>query len=128
MRILVFGTFDHLHKGHCFLLSKAQEKGDLFVVVACDKTVKRLKGFWSDQDQKERMLAIERVYPAAVIQSGDSQDYLAPVRMIQPDLIVLGYDQQLPPGITEEDFPCPTFRVEAHEPQKYKSSFLRGGA
>ena len=43
MRVAVFGTFDLLHKGHRFVLDQAEERGDLFVVIARDSTVKTIK-------------------------------------------------------------------------------------
>jgi FAD synthetase len=125
MRVLVFGTFDHLHPGHRFLLDAAGERGELFVVVACDEVVQHIKGFLPTQNQEERMKAIEEVYPTATVLCGDAQDYLVPVREAKPDLVLLGYDQQFPPGITEADLPCPIERTEPHKPDLYKSSILR---
>jgi glycerol-3-phosphate cytidylyltransferase-like family protein len=54
----------------------------------------------------------------------ESGDFLAPIRKFSPDIILLGYDQQLPPGVQAKDFPCAVERLEAFEPQKYKSSLL----
>ncbi len=126
MRVLVFGTFDHLHPGHRFLLNRAQERGELFVVVAHDATVKRVKGFYPDQNQSERKEAIECDYPMVKVLFGDRNDYLAPIREVEPDLILLGYDQELPPGISEADIPCSAERIEAFKPEIHKSSHIRG--
>jgi len=42
--VLAFGTFDILHKGHEFLLSKAKSFGErLVVVIARDVTVEKFK-------------------------------------------------------------------------------------
>ncbi len=124
MRVLVFGTFDHLHPGHMFFLRYAQSKGDLTIVVARDETVQRIKGRPPRQVQDERMEAIKKAFPTATVLLGHVTDYLARLREVQPDLIVFGYDQRLPPGVTETDFPCRTERAEAFEPDKYKSSLL----
>lgn len=125
MRILVFGTFDHLHPGHEFLLQEASKRGDLSVVVARDRTVEIIKGKKAQQNESERKTAIKKKFPKANVLLGNPSDYLAPVREITPDLILLGYDQQLPPGVSEKDFSCPVERLPAYKPEEFKSSLRR---
>ncbi|MDO8649434.1 MAG: adenylyltransferase/cytidyltransferase family protein [Candidatus Peregrinibacteria bacterium] len=125
MRILVFGTFDALHPGHRFLLAEALKRGDLTVIVARDANVLRIKGRSPQQPEEERRAAVQEAFPAAEVILGDLEDFLVPVRAYKPDLILLGYDQELPPGVTMEDLPCPMERLSAHEPGKYKSSLMR---
>lgn len=123
----MFGTFDRLHPGHLFILKEGSARGDLHVVVARDATVERIKKRKPVDTQGERKAAIERAFPNATVMLGDDGgDYLKPVRDVQPDLILLGYDQRLPPGITDSDLPCPVERLPALEPEKYKSSLMRG--
>lgn len=124
MKVLVFGTFDHLHPGHRFLLDTAASKGELHVVIARDVNVERIKKRAPDQSEEERKKAIESVYPNATVILGDPNDFLMPVRTLKPDLILLGYDQKLPPGVSEADLPK-IERVESFEPEKYKSSLRR---
>lgn len=126
MRVLVFGTFDGLHPGHRFLLDAAEERGALSVVVARDETVLRIKGFLPQHGECERVAALRKAYPAAAVLLGDATDYLRPVHAVQPDLILLGYDQRLPPGVTPEDLSCAVERIGAYKPETYKSSLLRG--
>ena len=144
LRFLVFGTFDHLHPGHRFLLSEASKRacppgpastelstssrrrrGELHVVIARDANVERIKGRKSDQQEGERLDAISALFPDAIVVLGDPRDFLVPIHTIKPDLILLGYDQELPPGVKREDIPCPTERLPAFEPEKWKSSFRR---
>ncbi len=125
-RVLVFGTFDLLHPGHRFVLTEAQKRGDLHVVVARDATVARMKNLTPHHSEAERAAMIKAAFPEAQVRLGSGDgDFLAPVRDVQPDLIVLGYDQGLPPGVTETDFPCQVERLPAFEPDKWKSSLLR---
>lgn len=124
MKVLVFGTFDVLHPGHRFVLDEAEKRGDVSVVVARDANVQHFKGRAPKQSEAERQTAIQDQYPKATVILGHETDYLEPVRDIQPDLILLGYDQKLPPGIQEADFPCKTERLEPFHPEKYKSSLL----
>ncbi len=125
-KVLTFGTFDHLHPGHLSYLHEAASKGDLFIIVARDSNVEHIKGFSPDHTEKQRVSALQEAFPEAVVQLGDAQDYLKPVRDIAPDLILLGYDQKLPPDVTQKDLPCPVERAKAHSPEEYKSSIIRG--
>lgn len=124
-RVLVFGTFDHLHPGHRFLLDAASQRGELCIVVARTNSVEHIKGCAPEQSEDQRKAALQEAYPDATVTLGDLDDYLAPVRQWQPDLILLGYDQQMPPGVSEEDLECKVERVEAYEPEKYKSSLMK---
>jgi FAD synthetase len=126
MRVLVFGTFDDLHPGHRWFLEEANARGELFVVVARDANVERLKGRQPVQSETERQAGIVQSFPAARIVLGDPEDFLAPVRSVGPDLVVLGYDQHLPPGVREQDLPCPIERLPAYHPEEFKSSLRRG--
>ena len=125
MRVLVFGTFDGLHPGHRFVLDAASQRGDLFVVIARDRNVSHIKGRASRHAEAQRLRAVQDAYPDANVRLGEVTDFLAPVRDIAPDLILFGYDQRLPPGVTMDDFPCPVERLDAFEPEKWKSSKLR---
>ncbi|MFH1443983.1 MAG: adenylyltransferase/cytidyltransferase family protein [Candidatus Peregrinibacteria bacterium] len=122
MRVLVFGTFDRLHPGHIFVLTEAQKRGDLTVVIARDRTVEHYKGRLPMQLEEERKEAVSHAMPSATVILGDSDDYLRPVRETAPDLILLGYDQMLPEGVCTEDLPCLVERLPAFHPQRFKSS------
>ncbi|MCA9370668.1 MAG: adenylyltransferase/cytidyltransferase family protein [Candidatus Peregrinibacteria bacterium] len=125
MKILTFGTFDYLHPGHIAYLSEAASKGDLFIIVARDSNVRHIKGEAPDHTEEERIAALQEAFPDAQVRLGDTEDYLRPVFEINPDCIVLGYDQTLPPGISEKDLPCPIERAQPHRPDEFKSSILR---
>ena len=125
MRVLLFGTFDHLHPGHLFVFEEAKKRGDVSIVVARDRNVERIKGRAPDQNEEERRKTVLAAIPEAQVVLGDPGDFLAPVRSIKPDLILLGYDQRFPPGVTDADLPCPVERLPAFEPGKYKSSLRR---
>jgi len=123
--VLVFGTFDLLHRGHLHFLREAEKLGVLYVAVACDCNVEKIKGSAPAQKQEQRKEAVANALPDAHVLLGDKNDYLAPIRLIQPDMIVLGYDQKMPPGLTMDTLPCPVKRLEAHQPEKYKSSLMK---
>lgn len=124
-RVLAFGTFDDLHPGHLSFLRQAAAQGALHVVIALDAHVQTFKGRPPLQPQDERMKGVQQAFPDAVVSLGDAEDFLAPVRRIQPDLIMLGYDQHLPPGVTEESLGCAVLRAQAYMPDVHKSSLRR---
>jgi cytidyltransferase-like protein len=124
-KVLVFGTFDGLHPGHRFLLTEASKRGDLHVVIARDANVMRIKGLEAIQSEQVRLQALQEAFPTATVMLGDPQDFLAPLKKVQPDLILLGYDQRLPPGVTDADLGSSVERLPAFEPEKWKSSLLR---
>ncbi len=126
--ILLFGTFDHFHPGHDFVIREALKRGNVTVVVARDANVEKIKGRLPDLGEEERRATIEHLFPSVHVILGDADDFLAPVRAIRPSRILLGYDQRLPPGITEETFASLGIAVErlaAFEPDKHKSSLRR---
>jgi FAD synthetase len=125
MKVLIFGTFDHLHPGHRFVIDSAALRGRVFIVVARDANVQKIKGKQARQSMEERMAAIQNSYPQAHVIAGHAEDFLEPVRTVKPDLILLGYDQKLPPGVKEVDLPCHIERLPAFEPKLYKSSLRR---
>ena len=127
-RILLFGTFDHLHPGHEFLMREAMKRGDVTVIIARDANVRRIKGRDPLLSEDARAKALTKSFPKISVLLGDPDDFLRPVRSVQPDLILLGYDQKLPPGVREEDLPCSTERLPAYKPEKFKSSLRRGEA
>jgi FAD synthetase len=125
MKVLVFGTFDQLHLGHEYFLKEASHKGDLFVVIARDANVEKIKGKKPSQNEEIRKDMIKESFPSAHVVLGDMYDFFVPIEALKPDLIVLGYDQRLPPGVTEADFPCSFERLASFEPNRYKSSLRR---
>lgn len=125
MKVMIFGTFDRFHPGHEFVLREAMKRGDVTVIVARDANVEKIKGKRPKYDERVRTAAIRTAFPDVAVRLGDeSGDFLAPVRKFAPDLILMGYDQQLPPGVEDADLPCRVERLPAYEPEKYKSSLL----
>jgi len=94
-KVLAGGTFNIIHPGHIFFLEKAKALGDyLLVVVANDKTVMREKKFLvMPAEARKKILESLRFVDKAVI--GDEKDFLKVVRKEKPDVIALGFDQEL---------------------------------
>jgi len=94
MKVLVAGTFDILHPGHIYLLEEAAKLGDVYVIVARDRNVEKLKGRLPVFNERERMKIVEslRFVKKAVL--GDTGDFFRAVVEIDPDIIFLGPDQE----------------------------------
>lgn len=123
--VMVFGTFDRLHPGHEFVLRRALERGHVTVIVARASNVVRIKGRPPTESDAVRLRALRKRFTEATILLGDPIDFLRPVREHPPEVILLGYDQKLPPGITEADLaPAKIERLPAHEPERFKSSLM----
>lgn len=94
-KVLAGGTFNIIHPGHLLFLEKARKLGDcLVVVVANDKTVLRRKGLllMKSGDRKKILESLSMVDKAVI---GDERDFMKVVRKEKPDVIALGYDQEL---------------------------------
>lgn len=126
-RVLCAGTFDHFHPGHDYFLRQAAALGDeLWVVVARDENVNRIKGRPPDQSEEERLSTVavhEAVSRARLGYPG--ADFLRVVADIDPQVIALGYDQKPPPGLAQAFPHCRIVSLGAYQPERYKSSLMR---
>lgn len=128
MRVMIFGTFDDLHPGHLYVFRNALERGEVWVVVARDSNVLKIKGRTALQSEDDRVAAINKAFPSAHVMLGNPKHFLSPIREVNPDLILLGYDQKLPPGVKDEDLGVPIERLDAFDPHIHKSSLRRGAS
>lgn len=93
-RVMASGVFDIIHTGHISYLEQAKAYGDeLVVVIACDETVRRNKHEPITPD-KMRARIVSNLKPVDRVIIGKSGgNIFDTVSEIQPDIIVLGYDQ-----------------------------------
>tara|TARA_Y100000588_G_C13976012_1_gene805081 strand:+ start:120 stop:539 length:420 start_codon:yes stop_codon:yes gene_type:complete len=126
-RVLCCGTFDYLHPGHISFLEQAAALGsELFVVVARDENVERIKGRLPDHNEELRRTKVEEVGVADEVRLGyPGANFFKVVSDIAPDIIALGYDQKTPSGLRDAFPQCEVLILEAHHPEKYKSSLYR---
>jgi len=131
MTVLLFGTFDGLHAGHENLFRQARAYGDrLVVVVGRDATVEAVKGRLPRKGEEVRLAAVQAcslVDEARL--GGEGEDKLAVVEEVQPDVIMLGYDQDaftegLAERLAARGMHPQIVRGAAFEPETYKSSLL----
>lgn len=93
VKVMASGTFDLLHLGHIYYLKEAKKLGDeLIVVVATDKTVRKLKHEpINPEDIRVKLVSELKVVDKAVL--GHEDDMYEVVLDIKPDIIAIGYDQ-----------------------------------
>jgi len=132
--VLAFGTFDHFHPGHAAYLEQAAALGDyLIVVVARDVNVWKIKNKQARQTEKLRKngvaayLKSKKIKGRAVL--GLKGNRLQVLPKYRPDIIALGYDQQideqaLRAELLSLDLKTEIKRLKSHYPEKYKSSLM----
>ena len=92
-RVMASGVFDIIHTGHISYLEQAKSFGDeLVVVVACDDTVRRRK-HEPITPEGMRVRIVDALKPVDRAILGKQGDIFDTVREVNPDIIVLGFDQ-----------------------------------
>lgn len=133
-RIMIFGTFDMIHKGHESLFMQARslaKRPYLIVSVARDVSVARIKGAPPRTGEEERraLLAAHPLVDEAIL--SDLDGYMPHIRAARPDIIGLGYDQfgeyvdRLEEDLRREGIQAAIVRLAAFEPETYKTAKLR---
>ena len=96
-KIMVFGTFDGLHKGHIDFFKQAKnftKNSSLIVSIARDKNVLKIKGKYPNLSERKRMNLVKKYELVdSVILSG-IKNHIPHIVKIRPDIIALGYDQK----------------------------------
>lgn len=129
-KVLIFGTFDKLHKGHIYFIRKASEivsDAELYVVVARDENVRKLKNKEPRDNEITRLMNVYMLGLAKKVILGDNNDFFFAIKEYKPDIICLGYDQNdqgLAEYIKKNRLKIEIKRLDAFEPEKYKSSKL----
>ena len=125
MRVMVFGTFDGLHRGHLSYLKQARKYGDyLIAIVALDKNVLKFKGRLPKFSQTERLKKLRACGLVDSVILGNKNIYKV-LKQYRPDVACLGYDQQADTKKLRALFPkMKVVRLKAYKPEIYKSSLL----
>ena len=93
-KVLAGGAFNSFHRGHEYFLKEARKLGDfLVVVIACDETVLKNKGYLL-RPASERKRLVEQSGLADRVIIGDRKDFMKTVGKEKPDIVALGYDQE----------------------------------
>ncbi len=132
-RIMVFGTFDMVHKGHLNFFKQARglaKKSYLIVSIARDANVKRIKNQRPLNSQKERMEIVRVSSGADKVALGGVNDHMPHIVKEQPDIIALGYDQwayvkNLKSELIAAGLTTKIVRLKPYKEHLYKTSILK---
>ena len=92
--VLAGGVYDIIHPGHIHTLNAAKALGDVLVVaIATDKTAQKMKKRPPLHNQELRCELVNSLSVVDVAVIGHEKDIFQTVKMVKPNVIVLGYDQ-----------------------------------
>ena len=92
-KVLVAGVFDLIHPGHLYFLQRAKELGEVYVVVARDSTVEKIKGRRPVVPEDQRLEVVRQLKPVDHALLGGEGDLLKVVEEVRPDIVLLGPNQ-----------------------------------
>ncbi len=129
-KVMVFGTFDGLHKGHVHFLKQARKLAkNSFVIVsiARDKNVYKIKGAHPLYNEKKRLEFLKKSGLADRVVLSGLTNHLPHIRKEHPDIIALGYDQRAyVENLKSElkDLNVKIVRLKSYKPYIYKNHLL----
>jgi FAD synthetase len=128
--VIAQGTFDILHPGHVHYLEEAATMGEeLHVIVARrDNVTHKEKPILPDRQRREMVASLSAVDRAHL---GNEDDIFVPIERIDPDVIVLGYDQHhdedaIATALSERGLDCRVERASARE-RRFEGELLSTG-
>lgn len=124
-KVMVFGTFDGLHKGHLSYFKQARKYGDcLIATVARNFNILKQKKHLPKFSEQQRLKAVQAcgLIDKAVL--GHENIYKI-LEQYHPNVVCLGYDQKADIKLLQKTFPkMRIIRLKAYKPKIYKSSIL----
>jgi FAD synthetase len=130
VRVVAQGTFDLIHPGHVHYLEEAARFGDeLHVIVARRANVThKAKPILPDRQRRDVVAAFGVVHDARL---GHESDIFVPIEDIDPDVIVLGYDQHhdeasIEEALADRGIDCRVERAGPRE-KRYEEELLSTG-
>lgn len=129
---MCFGTFDGLHAGHEDYFRQAKDLADeLVVIVARNATTVDVKGNLPRMNEEERLTAVREHPFVDDARLGYDDDKYRVLEDVRPDVICLGYDQEvftenLDAELARRGLSAEIVRCQPYQPETFKSSLLRG--
>ncbi|MES2023169.1 MAG: adenylyltransferase/cytidyltransferase family protein [Patescibacteria group bacterium] len=148
IKIMVFGTFDGVHKGHLNFFKQAKNvvksklknaEPFLIVSIARDKNVFKIKNRIPTFSEKERVKLVKKYKNNSEnkdkslvdkVVLGGTKNYIPHVIKERPDIIALGYDQKayvknLKKDLKNKGLLVKVVRLKSHKPYIYKNVLLK---
>ncbi len=131
-RIMVFGTFDGLHKGHLNFFKQAKnlaQNSFLIVSIARDKNVLKIKGDCPTKNETERQFLISSCTLADKVVLSGLKNHIPHIIKEHPDIIALGYDQRdyiknLKKDLRSKGLDVRIVRLKPYKQNIYKNKLL----
>ena len=128
-KVLVFGTFDGIHRGHIHFLKEAKKLGCLTVSVASNESIKKRKMKTPSRNTKQRIKEIKKLGIADKVRDGDRMlNQWSEVRETKPDIVAVGYDQkELTKALKtiQNEFGFKIKKIGSYMPKKFHSSIIK---
>jgi FAD synthetase len=132
-KIMVFGTFDGLHKGHLNFFKQAKaltSPSFLIVSVARDENVFKIKGSYPVLSVHQRATLIRKNKLADEVVIGGLRSHLPHIVKARPNIIALGYDQKdyiknLKKDLKAKDLNVKIVRLKPYKEKIFKNSLLK---
>lgn len=129
-KVLLFGTFDIIHDGHRNLFKQAAKYGELYVILARDKTIEQVKKRAPYYNEKQRLEHLQQEPFIKQVYLGSLTDKFIKIKELAPDTVFLGYDQQvfvdkLHEKIREFGLTTTIIRGIPYKEKEFKSSLIR---
>src|SRR3989344_2880557 len=132
-RIMVFGTFDGLHRGHLDFFKQARKlakKPFLIVSIARDRNVLKIKNKFPTQSEKKRMALVKKCKLVDKVVLSGIKNHIPHIIKERPDIIALGYDQRAYTKNLKKDLksknkknlPIKIVRLKPYKEKIYKNS------
>ncbi len=120
-RVVAQGTFDLLHPGHVHYLTDAAAHGDeLHVIVARGENVTHKPDpILAGRQRRDMVAALDVVDEARL---GHPDDIFTPIEAVDPDVIVLGFDQHhdatgIERALADRGIDCRVERATGRDPR-----------
>lgn len=129
--VMTFWAFDLVHPWHKYYLSEAKKLWDkLITIVARDVTIEKFKWKSPLYTESKRLVDIQKLKLANIVELWDSKDMMSAIKKYQPDVIALGYDQnsfihQLSEYLLENRLKTTVVTIDPFEADIYKSSKIK---
>jgi FAD synthetase len=132
-RIMVFGTFDGLHKGHLNFFKQAKnltKNSFLIVSIARDRNVFKIKGKQPILSEGERMNLVGKNKSVNLVVLSGLKNHIPHIVKMRPDIIALGYDQKayvenLKKDLENKDIFVKIMRLKPYKERIYKNHLIK---
>jgi len=132
-RIMVFGTFDDLHRGHLDFFKQAKKlapRSFLIVSIARDKNVFKIKGKYPNKNEHTRIILVKKCKLVDKTVLSGIKNHLPHIIKEKPDIIALGYDQKayvknLKKDLKNKGILVKVVRLKPYKEKIYKNYLLK---